>query len=269
MLLHSLRRRKHGYLSARAQPPVSSRASARQGDVTSAPQLLISPVVVAPCTRALTWFIHCRISSRERESCPCRERSIWKWKFFPSASKATMLPSLLLPVLVILALGSLASACTCRLSSPLEHYCNSDFVAVVRINSARVEPNIFDNNTLRYDVRVERVLRATKKAFRALRPESEIRWRWSPAFSGMCARKFEPHTRYLVTGLARGNPPRPMVKLCNFAREWNETEPRIKLGFFGGYAKKCHQREQPSYQKYYQNYLKKRYHNNIRYEPIK
>jgi len=119
-------------------------------------------------------------------------------------------------------------ACECLPRQPEAHYCQSEFVAVLKIGTRHKE----SESQFYYDFTVEQVLRATEKGRKSL-TSNRITTNGS---SLVCGTSLEEGKEYVITGYidAEGN---PHVSLCNYHSLWANVPDDIRTGFLGGY--KC------------------------------
>ena len=120
------------------------------------------------------------------------------------------------------------NACSCLRKEPEFHFCESEFVSVVKIGTRHQESEL----KILYDFTVERVLRATENGTKALTSRRLL----TAGNSAMCGVFLEEGKEYVITGSVDtdGN---PRVNLCNYHGLWSDVSEDVKKGFLGGY--KC------------------------------
>jgi hypothetical protein len=120
-----------------------------------------------------------------------------------------------------------SNACTCVRINPEQHFCQSEFVAVVKIGTHhedKVRPGV------EYEFEVKQVLRATEKGKKSLANNRLI-------VSGPCGLISLTEGQELVITGGVDNDGNAHVGLCNYHELWSDFKPELKTGFLGGY--KC------------------------------
>ncbi|XP_034940950.1 tissue inhibitor of metalloproteinase [Chelonus insularis] len=137
------------------------------------------------------------------------------------------------PVLLILGLSTFqihVEACSCASQHPQTHYCEADFVVVVRIKKF----SEMNDHESAYKVKIHKIFKATSKAEVAL----EEQLLWTASMGSMCGREnMKPGETWVVTGQISGGKPR--ISLCNLAMRWSEVTARQRKGFRGLYHRGC------------------------------
>ncbi|KAG8201111.1 hypothetical protein JTE90_028779 [Oedothorax gibbosus] len=145
-----------------------------------------------------------------------------------SISKMASSLWLLIGAMVICAVISEVELCSCFYSHPQEHYCSSDFVAVIRVKSKSKG----DYGIMAYHIKVKKEFKMTDKARHAL-SQGLI---WTSSHEAACGVTLKP-TRYLIAGKVRGD--KPFISLCHFVQEWPTLSPKQKKGFRKLYQQGC------------------------------
>jgi len=119
-------------------------------------------------------------------------------------------------------------ACTCIRRDLEDHYCDSEFVAVLKIGTVH-KVSEFQNY---YDFTVEQFLRATDKGRKAL---TTNRIFTNPNI-GACGTSLQEGKEYVIAGYTDtdGN---AHVGLCTYHAIWSDVTDDVRTGFLGGY--KC------------------------------
>ncbi|XP_011297567.1 tissue inhibitor of metalloproteases [Fopius arisanus] len=124
-----------------------------------------------------------------------------------------------------------AEGCSCTMSHPQTQFCQSDWVAVVRIKKF-VE---ISDHEAAYKFKLHRIFKATPKAEHALKQHLML---WTPSMDSLCGRvNMEPGETWVVGG--RMNGPKPHISLCNLAMRWSEVTGRQRKGFRQFYNHGC------------------------------
>ncbi|KAJ8920166.1 hypothetical protein NQ315_011827 [Exocentrus adspersus] len=137
-------------------------------------------------------------------------------------------------VLVLATLATLCSilvytdACSCMLSHPQQHYCNSDFVILARVKRERIHAD-----SRIYKVRVRREYKISEKGTLALKSGRLITAVWD----SMCGTRLQPGKLYVLSG--RIFSLKAYINLCNMAVEWDTLTRRQRKGLKLMYKHGC------------------------------
>ncbi|XP_076373608.1 metalloproteinase inhibitor 2-like isoform X2 [Tachypleus tridentatus] len=136
---------------------------------------------------------------------------------------------LLVGVLSLLLTRNICEGCSCMESHPQEHFCTSDFVALMKVKG----PGKSDyGKNKSYQIRVKKEFKMTDKARQAL---SHGFIRTYPN-SSLCSISLKS-TRYLIAGSLIGE--KPWTSLCHFVKEWTTLTRKQKKGFRKLYQHGC------------------------------
>jgi len=118
--------------------------------------------------------------------------------------------------------------------TPQEQYCQSDYVALVKIG-ARVElqANQEFPGRVYYQYTPEQVLRGTAAGLKSVQEANRL---WTNDNSAACGVYFEEGKEYVVAGSV-GEDGSPHVYLCNYVALLSNLNAAERTGLFGGY--KC------------------------------
>lgn len=115
----------------------------------------------------------------------------------------------------------LADACTCQVTHPQTHFCNSDFVIVGRVQKTVRGKDFYDA----YKVKIRNKYKATAKAEVALKSGRLL----TPSQGSLCGVTLQPRETYVITG--RVHHLEAHVSLCDFVSRWRDVTPRQRKGF--------------------------------------
>jgi len=130
--------------------------------------------------------------------------------------------------LVILSLCGGGNACSCLPAHPQTHYCNSDFVLLVKVKGKKLV-----SNDVAYQVKVKKAFKMNNKTSLAIK-NGKV---WSAKDDGLCGVVFKPHTKYLITGRVDGG--KVWISLCNYYEEWAKLTMKQRKGFRLLYKQGC------------------------------
>jgi hypothetical protein len=121
-----------------------------------------------------------------------------------------------------------SNACSCVRREPQQHYCLSDFAAVLKIGTRHAETEF----QIYYDFTVSQVLRTTEKGTKSLANKRLLTTNNSAA----CGVILPEGKEVIITGYV-DNDGNPHVSLCDYHALWSDVKDDIRAGFLGGY--KC------------------------------
>ncbi|XP_015586692.1 tissue inhibitor of metalloproteinase [Cephus cinctus] len=143
-------------------------------------------------------------------------RSLTCWTIFSLLALST------LPVIKV-------EACSCVLTHPQTHFCDSDYVAVVRVK--KFFP--INEDEVAYRVKVNRVFKTNPKADMAMKQNIL----WTSSISSMCGVYLNLGETYVIS--ARIISGKPSISICGLATRWSEVTPRQRKGFRQFYHRGC------------------------------
>ncbi|XP_076686953.1 tissue inhibitor of metalloproteases [Andrena cerasifolii] len=121
--------------------------------------------------------------------------------------------------------------CSCMLSHPQTLFCNSDYVAVVRVKRVK----LVSEHEIAYNVKVNKVF----KQWNTINPDefSKQNILWSPSMSGMCGVHLRLGDTYLVSGMIIEG--KIGLSLCSNPMRWADVTSRQRKGYRGLYHRGC------------------------------
>ncbi|XP_012270738.1 tissue inhibitor of metalloproteinase [Orussus abietinus] len=122
-----------------------------------------------------------------------------------------------------------AEACSCVPTHPQTHFCESDFVAVVRVRKFF----LINEYEIAYQVKVSRIFKATPKAELALKRGLLL----TPTLDAMCGVNLDLGDTYVVSGRTNGD--KPTISICGLTLRWSEVTSRQRKGFRQLYRYGC------------------------------
>ncbi|XP_023240394.1 metalloproteinase inhibitor 3-like isoform X2 [Centruroides sculpturatus] len=131
--------------------------------------------------------------------------------------------------LIVCLIVNVANACSCMYQHPQDHYCDSDFVALVKVKQRGKS----DRTLTSYHIKIKKEFKMSEKARHAL-SQGLI---WTSNLESLCGVNLRP-TRYLITGRVSGE--KVWVGICNFVKEWSSLTAKQKKGFRRLYQQACH-----------------------------
>lgn len=123
---------------------------------------------------------------------------------------------------------NVSNACTCLYHHPQSHYCNSDFVALVKVKQRGKS----DGRITSYHIKVKKEFKMNEKTRHAL-SQGLI---WTASDSSLCGINLK-QSRYLIAGRMTGE--KLFINLCHFVQEWSTLTVKQKKGFRRLYQQGC------------------------------
>lgn len=136
--------------------------------------------------------------------------------------------NILLVALLLLSVKE-AEACSCQLSHIQTKYCDSDFVAAIRVKG--VNEGDYTNPTI-YSVKVKEVFKYLQGTNLVLVDKI-----YTPSSSSFCSVKLELNQTYLVGGKWESG--KPSISLCGLAMQWKNATVRQRIGLRRLYKTSC------------------------------
>ncbi|XP_012136106.2 tissue inhibitor of metalloproteases isoform X1 [Megachile rotundata] len=121
-------------------------------------------------------------------------------------------------------------ACSCMRSHPQTLFCNSDFVALVRVK--KVFPS--NEHAIGYNVKTSKIFKVnSSKSYHALKKNIL----WTPSSDGMCGVHLEIGETYVVSGSTMGD--RARISICGLSMQWRTVPSRQRKAFKELYRHGC------------------------------
>ena len=122
--------------------------------------------------------------------------------------------------------------CACSDRHPQTHFCDSTFAAIFTVRESLI-PN---DKEIAYEVEVNEILKATRKARKALKQKGALLW--SSSLVAVCGRSnLIPKEKYVATGEMMGG--KLYMSPCDFVQPWSEVTLRQRQGFQQLYERSC------------------------------
>ncbi|XP_067207100.1 metalloproteinase inhibitor 3 isoform X1 [Linepithema humile] len=121
------------------------------------------------------------------------------------------------------------AACSCKLAHPQTKFCESDFVAVMRVKKV-LSVNEYE---IAYKVKINRVFKSNPKADVALMQNLL----WTPSSDGMCGMTLKVGETYVLSGRIVSG--KALISLCGLSIRWAETTSRQRKGLRQLYQQGC------------------------------
>ncbi|XP_076618546.1 tissue inhibitor of metalloproteases [Colletes latitarsis] len=121
--------------------------------------------------------------------------------------------------------------CSCARTHPQKLFCNSDYVAVVRVRRVKHVPQF----ETAYNVKVNKVFKERNKFNPAEFSKQEILW--TASMDSMCGITLNVGDTYLVS--AKIIDGKMHISSCNISMRWREVTSRQRKGFRGLYHRGC------------------------------
>ncbi|XP_076236931.1 tissue inhibitor of metalloproteases [Calliopsis andreniformis] len=123
--------------------------------------------------------------------------------------------------------------CSCLMSHPQTIFCQSDYVAVVRVK--RMDYVTPSRHEIAYSVKVNKVF----KQWTTVNPEefSKQNTLFTPSMEGLCGVHLKIGETYVIAGKIMDGKIR--LSICGLAKPWSEVPNRQRKGFRGLYHRGC------------------------------
>uniref|UniRef100_T1JNR6 NTR domain-containing protein n=1 Tax=Strigamia maritima TaxID=126957 RepID=T1JNR6_STRMM len=126
--------------------------------------------------------------------------------------------------LLIMAFCAVGDTCTCFPVHPQAHYCNSDYVLLVKVNNSTIGNQTQATHRM-IDVKIKKSFKANEKVNFAIK-NGQI---WTPMNDGVCGINLKPNAKYLITGKVEGG--KAFISTCDYYQEWSNLTPKQRKGF--------------------------------------
>jgi hypothetical protein len=139
---------------------------------------------------------------------------------------------LVINIVSIIELNSFADCCSCYSKPPEEHYCSSDFVALI-IARSRIADKDY-HKLVYYDFDLWRIYRTRNNASNEALIKRKL---YTQKHDSLCGIDLSLGQPYVISGHVIGRKAR--ISVCDYHELWNDMSIEQENSFISGYKNSC------------------------------